>query len=54
MIDARRARCWDKDWKYTKAEATDIRVLFERVRAQLKPAPALPANVRSLPRSAKQ
>ena len=41
MSDPKTARCFDKHWKYTKSESTDLRALFNRVRRQLAEAQAV-------------
>jgi hypothetical protein len=49
---AKRARVFDKDWTYTRSEATDIRKLFERVRREIEAAAKPSPNVKQLKRSA--
>jgi hypothetical protein len=34
MNSTRTPRLWDKDFQYTRAAETDIRVTFNRIRAQ--------------------
>jgi hypothetical protein len=36
VSEAKRARCFDADWKYTPHGSTDIRKLFAKVRRQQK------------------
>lgn len=46
MTDPKRARCFDKDWKYVPAQNTDIRKTFSLARAEQQKAK--PVNVCSL------
>jgi hypothetical protein len=34
MSEALKTRLWNKDWKYVPSGETDIRVTFNRIRAQ--------------------
>ena len=53
MSDPKRARCYDKDWRYTPQSESDIRKTFARIRRQQKEEEAArPANVKPI-RSAK-
>lgn len=38
--DPKRARCFDKDWKYVPRESTDVAKTFARIRRQQKEAEA--------------
>lgn len=40
MTDPKRARCFDKDWKYSPEAESDIRKTFARIRRQMKEADA--------------
>lgn len=49
MTDPKKARCFDKSWKYTPSNETDLHALFKRIRRQLKEQAAKPApNVKPL------
>ena len=51
MTDPKRARCFDKGWKYVPSGETDISRTFRRVKRELaEAAKAKPANVKALPK----
>ena len=50
MTDPKKARCWDKTWKYTPKDATDLKATFKRIRREMKEAEAVreSANVQPI------
>ena len=53
-MSATRCRLYEKGWVYVPHDRTDIRILFERVRAELaKQAEPKAANVRPMKARAK-
>lgn len=49
MTDPKQAKCFDKDWRYTPANSTDIAKTFARIRRQQKEVEAVKAsNVRRI------
>ena len=41
--EAKKARCWDKSWHYTRSDFTDLASLFKRIRRQQAEASKKPA-----------
>lgn len=49
MSDPKKARCYDKNWRYTRHEATDLQALFKRIRREMaEAAKKQPANVKPI------
>lgn len=56
MTDPKRARCFDKDWRYVPSNETDISKTFARLKRQQKEAEAArekqPKNIAPIKRRA--